>query len=342
MDRSSEFMKYLFIALTLFISSGLVRAQGALPESFFDGKSMVFISADPSARPIMTWTEVADSVHQALIAAGGDPVGYFELEKVALSEAVQADYAQYFESRLVKNIVLVTRQKNQSSVHVGPFTRDAKMIPSTSLFGIQGQSLDEALGQFAAIGTGRETGNLLVIDVPEFLTINQEQTSSQQKFLARNPLNLDVFKLGIPIEGSSAETGLLSYFRYDMYGKSPQAILAEQEAQKAGIKSILDREYPYNVEWLTEARSNQELIRDRIQFLLVKVEGREADLMRSMGVEPEESGSSQQIVVKYYIKLIVRDELYIGPEWDADPDWRVALEDFLKNLKKAGLSGERP
>ncbi|UZD21457.1 NTPase [Algoriphagus halophytocola] len=335
-------MKYLFIVLILFISSAVLRAQGTLPESFFDGKSIVFISADPSARPIMTWMEVADSVHQALTAAGGDPVAYFELEKVALSEAVQADYAQYFGTRLIKNIVLVTRQKNQSSIHVGPFTGDAKMIPSTSLYGIQAQGLEETLSQFAGIGEARETRNLLVIDVPEFLTINQEQISSQQKFLARNPLNLDVFKLGIPIAGSSAETGLLSYFRYDMYGKSPEAILAEQDAQKAGIKSILDREYPYDVEWLTEARSNQELIQDRIQFLLVKVEGREADLMKSMGVESAGAEPSQQIVVKYYIKLIVRDELYIGPEWDADPDWRVALENFLKNLKKVGLSEERP
>ena len=39
-------------------------------------------------------------------------------------------------------------------------------------------------------------------------------------------------------------------------------------------------------------------------------------------------------VVKYYIKLIVRDELYIGPVWDADTDWEIALTEFLNNLKK--------
>ncbi|PZX58036.1 hypothetical protein LV85_00222 [Algoriphagus chordae] len=312
----------------------MVSAQGSLPQSFFDGKSVVFISADPAAKPVMTWTEVADSVHHSLVKAGGDPVAYFELEKVALSEAVQADYAKSFQQRLVKNIILVTRKKNQMSIHVAPFTETGQIIPSTALFGVTGGDIGAATNQFGLIGENQVSQNLLVLDVPEFLNISTTETTSNERFLASNPLNLDVFKLGITIEGSSAETGLLSYFRYDMYGKSQEAILAEQAAQKAGIEQVLKQEYPYQIAWLTEAKSVQELIQDRVQFLLVKVEGREADLMSSMGLEPKTGPSSSAIVVKYYIKLLVRDELYIGPEWDADPDWRVALDNFLKNLKK--------
>ncbi|MFT7364478.1 MAG: hypothetical protein ACI9UV_002688, partial [Algoriphagus sp.] len=109
---------------------------------------------------------------------------------------------------------------------------------------------------------------------------------------------------------------------------------AEQANQKSGIEEILKQEYAYQVEWLTEAKTNQELIEDRVQFILLKVEGREADLMQSMGLELSPSTDMSRTVVKYYIKLLVRDELYIGPEWDADPDWGVSLRNFLKNLKK--------
>ncbi|MEB2773905.1 NTPase [Algoriphagus sp. D3-2-R+10] len=328
-------MKYnILLIFILSISFQLVSAQGSLPQSFFDGKSVVFVSIDPGARPVMTWREVADSVHNSLVKAGGDPVAYFELEKVALSEAVQADYANNFRKRLIKNVILVTRQKNLMSIHVGPFSGDEKIIPSTALFGVSAEDIGAATSQFGLIGENQESHNLLVLDVPEFLTISTTETSSSQKFLASNPLNLDAFKLGIPIEGSSAETGLLSFFRYDMYGKSLEGILAEQAAQKAGIEQVLKQEYPYQIEWLTEAKSEEELIRDRVQFLLMKVEGREADLMRSMGLEPKTDSSASRIVVKYYIKLLVRDELYIGPEWDADPNWRVALNNFVKNLKK--------
>ncbi|MEP0711553.1 NTPase [Algoriphagus sp.] len=325
---------YTLLSIILLSSLSCVWAQGTLPQSFFNGKSVVFISTDPAARPIMTWEEVADSVHNSLVKAGADPVAYFELEKVALSEAVQADYAESFQQRLVKNIILVTRQKNQMSIHVGPFSENRQIIPSTSLYGVTGENIGTVTTQVELIGETQPSQNLLVLDVPEFLSINTNEATSSQKFLAANPLNLDVFKLGITIQGSSAETGLLSYFRYDMYGKSPEAILSEQASQKAGLEQVLKQHYPYQVEYLTEAKSMQELIRDRVQFLLVKVEGREADLMKSMGLEPKAGPSASEIVVKYYIKLLVREELYIGPQWDADPDWRVALTNFLENLKK--------
>ena len=335
MDHTSEFMKYyILLIFILLVNLQQVSAQGGLPQTFFDGKSVVFVSADPAARPIMTWEEVADSVHHSLVMAGGDPVAYFELEKVALSEAVQTDYAKAFQQRLVKNIILITRQKNQMSIHVGAFSDNGQIISSTALFGVSAENIGAATSQFGLIGENQPSQNLLVLDVPEFISVNTTESASSQKFLAQNPLNLDVFKLGITIEGSSAETGLLSYFRYDMYGKSPEAILAEQAAQKSGIEQVLKQEYPYQVAWLTEAKSEQELIRDKVQFLLVKVEGREADLMKSMGLEPKTGESASRIVVKYYIKLLVRDELYIGPEWDADPNWRLALDNFLKNLKK--------
>ncbi len=327
-------MKYILSAVFLFTFILKSSGQGALPESFFNGKAAVFISTDPAAAPAMTWKAVADSVHNSLVKAGADPVAYFELEQVALSEAVQEEFAQAFRQRQIKNIILVTRQKSKASIHVAPFSETGTIIPTTSLYGRTESDLMEATASFATIGEGRKSQNLLVLDVPEFINVTgEESSSSSERFLPRNPLNLDVFKLGIPIEGSSAQTGLLSYFRYDNFGKSQEAILAEQAAQKSGIEQILEQEYPYAVEWLTEPRSDEELIQDRIQFLLIKVEGREADLMRSMGLEPAE-GSTSRTVVKYYIKLLVRDELYIGPEWDADPDWRKALRNFLSNLKK--------
>ncbi len=327
-------MKYILSGIFVFVFTSLSLGQGTIPETFFNGKSVVLVSNDPGARPSMTWKVLADSIHSAIVEAGGDPVAYFELEQVAISDAVQSDYANSFSSRLVKNIIFVTRQKTNTSIHVAPFTGDTQIIPSTTLFGVSGSDYQSAADQFSAIGNTNKSKNLLVIDVPEFPSISQSESSSSQNFLQANPLNLEVFKLGIPIEGSSAETGLLSYFRFDMYGKSQATILAEQEAQKSGIEQILKAEYPYEIEWLTEAKTDEELIRDRVQFLLVKVEARESDMMKSMGVEIPEGESSNRIVVKYYIKLIVRNEFYIGPEWDADPDWRVALRNFLRNLKK--------
>lgn len=328
-------MKYISCALLFFSSIGFGLAQGGLPESFFDGKSVVMISTDPGSRPVLTWQQLADSVHVYLVEAGADPIAYFELEQVILSEGRQADFARSFLTRQVKNVILVSRKKESISIHVGPFSGDGKIINTTALFGVTGKEWNEVGALFSESGKSKRSKNLLVIDVAEFPQISSQETArSEQKFLPRNPLNLEVFKLGIPLEGSSAETGLLSYFRYDLLGKSQESILAEQAAQKSQIQGIFENLYPHQIEWLTEAKTNEELVRDRVQFLLVKVEGRQADLMKSMGLEPISGEEGSKTVVKYYIKLIVRDELYLGPVWDADSDWKVALTNFLNNLKK--------
>lgn len=328
-------MKYISIILFFVGFSGFAWSQGNLPNSFFEGKSVVVVSTDPSARPTMTWQVLADSIHPYLVEAGADPVAYFELEQVALSEARQADYAKAFLQRKVQNIILVTRQKEKLSVHVGPFSGDGKIIASQAIFGVSGIDWKEAGNYLIQAGKSKKSSNLLVIDVAEFPQISSQETAqSVQRFLPRNPLNLEVFKLGIPLEGSSAQTGAMSFFRYDLFGKSEATILAEQASQKTQIQAIFEAIYPYQIEWLTETKTTQQLVADRIQFQLVKVEGRQADLMKSMGLEPLSGDEGLKIVVKYYIRFLVRDELYIGPEWDADSDWKVALTRFLENLKK--------
>lgn len=328
-------MKYIAALLFFLLCSLLAHGQGTFPPSFFEGKSIVLVSNDPAAKPALTWQALADSIHPNLVRAGGDPVAYYELEQVSLSAERQAEYAQAFLQRQIQNVILITRQKEQTSIHVGKFSGDGKLIPDASLFGVSGEDWKSAAQQFAGYGSTISTKNLLVPDLAEFpLLVAQSATSSAQKFISRNPLNLEVFRLGIPLEGTSAVTGPINTFRYGAYGKSAETVLAEQSAQKVGLEEIFSSAYPHELAWLTEAKSNPQLIADRIQFVLVKVEGRQADLMKSMGLEPLTGEEGNQIVVKYYIRFLVREELYIGPNWDAHPDWRVALRQFLENLKK--------
>jgi hypothetical protein len=328
-------MKYIVTFLFFLAFQGKVICQGALPTSFFEGKSIVVVSSDPGARPVLSWQALADSIHHYLIKSGGDPVAYFELEQVALSPATQADYAKAFFQRQIQNIVLVTRQKQSLSIHVAPFSGDGKIIASTNIYGVSGSDWKDAGKMLENAAKNVKSKNLLVIDVPEFPKINSQETSqSAQKFLNRNPLNLEVFKLGIPLEGSSAETGALSSYKYDLYGKSEATILAEQADQKTQLQTIFESKYPHQIQWLTESKTTQQLLSERVQFVLVKVEGRQSDLMKSMGLSPSEGEEGLKTVVKFYIRFLVRDELYIGPQWDAHPDWKVSLTQFLENLKK--------
>src|SRR5690554_5362193 len=109
-------MKYIFALFFLGLSMMSAFSQNSPLEGFLDGKSVVLISSSPAARPSMTFKSLADEIHDALIKAGGDPVAYYELENVALSETTQAAYAASFSKRLVKNIVILTRKANSEAV----------------------------------------------------------------------------------------------------------------------------------------------------------------------------------------------------------------------------------
>jgi hypothetical protein len=328
-------MKYFLSPLFFLLLVAAVKGQGALPPSFYDGKSVVLVSTDPTARPTMPWQQLSDSIHAYLAAAGADPVAYYELEQVTLSAESQAEYAKAFQQRGIKNLIFVTRQKDKTSIHVGSFSGDGKLIASAALFGLSGENVTAVGQQLASLGKANSSKNLLVLDFAEFPPLGtQEAIATTQKFFSRNPLNLEVFRLGVPLEGTSAVTGATSSFRFDLHGKTQETLLREQVAQKMALEDIFSGLYPHEVAWLTEAKSTSQLLADRVQFVLVKVEGRQADLMKSMGLAPATAEEGSKTVVKYYIRFLVREELYLGPTWDAHPDWSIALRQFLEHLKK--------
>jgi hypothetical protein len=326
-------MKYLSALLLLILIQTSSWSQGGLPDYFLDGKSVVLISNSPQARPAMNWQSIAEIIHSAILEAGGDPVSYFELEDIALSEEIQAGYAAAFIKRQIRSIIIFTRKSNgELAFHIAPFTQNKNLVPGSGAWGIQATSLDQLVENLNNLGKSSRSNNLLVLEVPEFPN-SESGIQSVKKFIPRNPLNLDVFKLGIPLSGSTGDAGLLMSYRYDMLGKSEQTILAEQASERAGLEQLLESHYPFQYEFLTTVKADADLIRDRVQFILVRLEGKEGDLMKSMGLAIENPDEKTRIVVKYYIRLIIRDELYIGPVWDADPDWRKALASFLENLK---------
>ncbi|TVP52765.1 MAG: NTPase [Mongoliibacter sp.] len=328
-------MKYISACCLILLSVLAVQGQNTLPEVFLEGKSIVLISNAPSAKPILDWKDIAEGVHEGLVEAGGDPVAYFELEDLTLSEEVQAAYANSFNKRLISSVVILTRKSDgQFLLHIAPFSNSSSIISSTSAWSIDGKTIAEIKDNLKQLGQNSKSQNFLVLEVPEYPKedAGQSGSSSTRRFFPRNPLNLDVFKLGVQLGGALGDAGILSAFRYDLIGKTEQAILAEQEAEKKGLQGIFEASYPHEVVYLGTAKTDAELLSERIQFLLVKVEGREADLMESMGLNPSGLQEPNRIVVKYYIRLIVRDELYLGPVWDADPNWRNALSSFLENL----------
>jgi hypothetical protein len=327
---------YLLLIFSLFFFPTYGQS---LPDYFLDGKSVVLISNAPMAKPSLSWKDFANQIHQGMLNAGGDPVEYYELEQIILSEDSRNIYLEKFKKRNISSIVICTRKSNgEVFIHINPFSKDKNIAVPGNTSAFSAPSIEAINSELEQLGKQTRSKNLLVLEIPEFLnsqgSAGNNSSSSTSKFIARNPLNLDVFKLGIPLAGTSGDAAFLGSFRYDILGKSQEQILAEQKEERNEIEAIIKSIYPHQVEFLTEFRSDADLIKDRVQFVLMKSEAREGELKKSLGLEVDDSDSNQRLVVKYYIKFLVRNELYAGPIWDADPDWRVALRNFLGNLNK--------
>lgn len=311
-------------------------AQESVISSFLDGKSAVLISASQSVEPLFTWQQIADEIHEALVAAGGDPVAYYELEDVVLTEVNQRAYSDAFSKRLIRNVVVITRTANGNfHLLIAPFSLDQSIIRPGQGLSAQGTDISEFKNAVQHITGNQASRNFLVLNVPEFpMPPTAGEGVTAASYLQQSPLNLNVFRLGVLLSGAAGDEGYLATFRQDLFGKTQQQLQAEQLAERQGLESIFKEYYPFEVAFLTESLSNQQLIQNRIQFILMRIEGREGDIMKTMGVNVPTDRDTNRIVVKFYIKLLVRNELYIGSEWDADPDWRKALSNFLQQIRQ--------
>lgn len=326
-------MKYLSATVLLWFISNGVSGQNGPMEAFLNGKSVVLVSASPAASPPYSWDKIGQEIHPSLVEAGADPIAYYELEDVVLSEATQITFAEGFNKRLVKSIVIVTRKQDGSfHLHVYPFSGDKNILQVGQGLSTSASAIDAFKSNVAAISGAQPSGNFLVLEVPEFPASPTGSGSNNATYLKQAPLNLNVFKLGVILSGASGESGFLTSFRHDLFGKSQEQRESEQTAERQGLEDVFSKNYPYQVAFLTETRSNQQLIQDRVQFILMRIEGREGDIMESMGVSVPPEIDRNRIVVKYYIKFLVRNENYIGESWDASPSWRDALTSFLKQL----------
>jgi len=329
------YMKYLSTAIFVWLFSSSVFGQSGPMEVFLNGKSVVLVSASPAAIPSYSWENIGEEIHRSLVKSGADPIAYYELEDVVLSEATQATFAETFNKRIVLSVIVITRTKDGSfHLQAFPFSGDRNILRMGQSLSTTASTMEEFKDNIAALGRNQETGNFLVLEVPEFPPSPTGTGSSNATYLKQAPLNLNVFKLGVLLTGASGESGFLTTFRHDLFGKSPQQREAEQSAERQGLEEVFRDVYTHQVEFLTEALSNQELIQNRIQFMLMRIEGREGDIMETMGVSIPPDTDVNRIVVKYYIKFLVRNELYIGSEWDASPNWRDALTAFLTQIVK--------
>lgn len=325
-----------------------LQADTVLPADLLTGRSVVFIYTPYyEQQSISEWEEVAKKSHELLKKAGIDAVAYYNIYDIFSGPDATESYSAALNKRKIKNLIIIKWSPREEDV-----SRRAEVIVTT----FNGSKTFITLGQKAwitgASGTeaplnhlyrtaaqsGLKFSNYLIIDNPEFF---KGQISMKGKRFESYWPDLKIDKLAVPyfaLADTTQESDMVI---------SVNKMIREENMMLDSIMKI----YPFKMALVREERE-EELKRMGFQYILLYVNGpgrsiREMLQYTQDGNETDyisetKSGPQAGIkkipagapVYKFYIKQLYSGNVYLGTTWDASPQWNVALENYLYNLRK--------
>ncbi len=327
-----SFLTNLFI---LIMSASSLMGQSyfqsqQVPSTVRSSKTAVLISSSGDK-----WQQIAAEIHPYFREAGIDAVAYYDFESVVVSEQTRNSYSEAFKQRQLDNIAIVTVTESPKGAYLqlGTFTYNNTILNPQSGLTLSSSNVEElgALLRNTLDNTSIAKENHLILEVPEFFSA---ETKVQANAIYKNyPSNLPSFKLSVErtAEVNAANVSLAS-LSYRLMGKDAQAISADLERESSYLSNIMDR-YPYNFAYVPAGLTYANLRAQGFQFALVKVEGKESDLMKLFNIPAAQRKTKDDaLVTKYYVYSLNQNEIFIGPVWDVSEQWYEALENFLKPL----------
>lgn len=322
-------MKYL-LSVLLIIFCLAVEAQSLpwnqlqinqqLPENLLNGRTAVLIQT-PSAgiTQQQPWQLLAQKIHPKLRAMGIDPVAYYDYHAVDAGPDVLTAFSKTFRERAIDQLMIL--QKN------GSYTLTLLPLGKEEIFDVGAQAWQQKAAtpellmnslQSALQTASLREGNLLILEVPEFYGATPDFTIKRRFFSYPPDLKLD--KFAVPAYG-----------------------LFQTGDSLQEVRNIMQA-YPFA--WgITELGTSEENLRLKqgYQFVLLYMQTQPSNIRKYLQYPDEGDATLEQApsynapevpMYKFYIRHIYSGEVYTGTYWDADPEWRVALRNFVQGLNR--------
>jgi len=333
-----------------------------IPEDILQAKSVVLVSVPQISKTNSArgdWKAFSNEAHEYFKKIGIDPVAYFYFDDIFASPDVSKAYADHFQEREIKYIIIISRVflqiKNKESLRyvilITPFSGDPDFIKNgQKAYKDQDKDLEKAMKKIYGVTIRKDyvKTNNLIIDHPEFLPGIKILTGRRNQSY---PVDLRVDKLAVPkfeeteIPGNRPG-GILNNRIADEIEKANEQV----ERQNFEIDRLF-QDYPWKYELVGSEMDDEELYRNGYLYKLVRISSTgwmvktfldyelndiESDYITTIK-KPDGSVTLRAIPIhvpvhKFYIKSLARDEVYIGNAWDADETWQDALKNHLANL----------
>jgi hypothetical protein len=342
----------------------LLDYRSELPDDILQKRAAVFISAPQKSAQSSErgdWKSMSFQAHDYFKQIGIDAAVYIYLDDALAGPDASQMYAKYLTEREIKYIIILSKVLVKSgnkidTTHVAVITQFNGQPDFISngqkAWKDQNKDVDRIMRNIYRIAVRLEfkRTNFLIIDQPEFIGgISIIPARRNESF----PTDLRVDKIAVP-----------KYVDYEIPSGYPHSPINNRisgeidESNKinsrlnARLESIFSA-YPWKYELVDYGAGEEQLFKDGFQYVLLRLNTAGNSIRQMLGYELNE-GETDYITVlkrpdgaitfrsipvsapvyKYYIKHLVRKEIYIGEVWDADETWDSALEHFIANLKE--------
>ncbi len=288
-------------------------SQNIIPEKLLSSRSIVVYNDGFTEKEFGTMQSEFQRI-------GVDAVAYYDAELFFAGKDVEKGLYTYIVQRDVANILFIRKKDILFQLALCAFDKNEQWISQN-----QAAWYDES-------------ANLI-----EVLRNLYRQSWAQQK--KQNYLINDFAERNLPFTVFSGRRS--EFFALDL---KVDQLAVPLFADSVLLASIL-KEYPFKFGIVDKTWNTQKLRQEGYLYELsyIYAKGRTARSLLGYEVKEGESGfvsinfsdgksqlktyAAEIPVYKFYVKQVVNGNVFLGTNWDADPDWQKALENHIRAFK---------
>ncbi|MCE7994950.1 MAG: hypothetical protein HEP71_23435 [Roseivirga sp.] len=303
------------------------------PQDILSSKSLVLISAPVEAAP-GEWKKRAEEMQAFFGEAGIDAVAYFNLNRKFTIPGFEAEVPKIIADRKITNLIflIVGDEEQESIIGFGPYNGKPGLYDRSTPF--WARSFTDMETVFEEMSLRFKTGafprtNLLVNDSPEFFDFTRPPFTANY---ASFPPELGKKIIGIPMLRSQSAAPGAQLLTANVFDDSAEPGLTFEERNGALGAVVLDSLMEMRRIDLT-GTTEALLRRDGVTHLLYYVAGDSEyvyNLFRFKGREDVPAS----FLVKFFLKDLRNQNIFLGRSWDANSDWQSALDSFMAQIEK--------
>lgn len=305
-------MKSLTITLILLLVALFAGAQ-SLPQELLATRSVVIYPKQVVSTELKKFQEYFQRI-------GVDAVLYVQAEAFGANESVKRAFAETFQKREIKNLLIIDRHADGFQLQILAF--DGYPIKQTGGWLRKENSISILMQELYRQATGgQKRKNLLISDTPETEYRIQFIKGRRNDYYA---LDLKIDALAVILTGNVQNDDVITRFFQAQYPFKYTLFPPGTD-----LKTVRDKGHLYVFDFLY---STNRISRQLLDFEPMNMKNYVSYFFQDK-TPAERIISAESMVYKVYFIQLVNENLYVGSKWDSDPDLEQALTNHITALK---------